>query len=282
MTSISPPSTNVPATAVAVSPVTFGRLLAAEWVKLRSLRSTWALLALAVVLVPAMAMARFSSISAVPEAVGSDTLVASVYLTSGVVLAQLAVVALGVICITGEYGTGQIRTTLLAAPDRLTVWSAKLLVVVAAVMAAALVAVLLAWAASAPWFERTGTSVDPTRAEDLRLLLGMPLYLGAVAALAYGVGTILRSSASGIAIVLGIVLVVENGLGAIPWAPIQNLAAHLPASAGGRLLQSEAVGSVTSTASSASLSPWGGYAIMLAWVGATLVVAGVLLRRRDS
>lgn len=267
---------------VTVHPASFRRLVAAEWVKLRSLRSTWWTLAVGMLFLPALSVSRMASIAQVPEAVGSDTLVGAVYVTSGVALTQLAFCTLGVLAVSGEYGTGQIRSTFLASPGRLSVLAAKLVVTTATVAVTSLVGVVLAWLVAAPFFDQTGMSIDLTRAEDARILLGVPLYLATATALAFGIGAIVRSSAAGVATVLGVLLVVENGLAAIPWGPVQTLAAHLPASAGNRILQSDAVGSVITVSSSTTFSPWQGYGIMVAWVAGVLVVAGVLLRRRDA
>lgn len=267
---------------VTVHPATFGRLVAAEWVKLRSLRSTWWTLAVGMAFLPAFAVSRVASIAQVPEAVGTAGMVGAVYVTSGVALTQLAFCTLGVLVVSGEYGTGQIRSTFLASPGRLSVLAAKLVVTCAVVAVVSAVGVLLAWAAAAPFFDETGMSIDLTRGEDARILLGVPLYLATAAALAFGIGTLVRSSAAGVATVLGVLLVVENGLAAIPWAPVQTLAAHLPASAGTRLLQSDAAGSVITVSNSTALSPWEGYGVMLAWVVGVLVVAGILVRRRDA
>lgn len=282
MTTLATPGTVPAHRTPRVRPVTFGRLLAAERVKLRTLRSTWWALAVGVLLVPLFAVTRMVSIAQVPEAVGSGTLVGAVYVTSGVALTQLVFCTLGVLSVAGEYGTGQIRSTFTAVPHRVAALAAKLVVTVGAVLVASLVAVALAWAGSSPWFERTGMSIDPTSAQDARLLLGVPLYLGAATALAFGIAALVRSSAAGIAIVLGLLLVVENGLGLIPWEPIQTAAAFLPGSAGSRLLQSDAVGSVITTSGVTTLGPWQGYAVMLAWVAAVLVAAAVLVRRRDA
>lgn len=265
-----------------VRPATFPRLLAAEWVKLRTLRSTWWALAVGVLLLPAFAVTRMVSIAQVPEAVGSAGLVGAVYVTSGIALSQLVFCTLGVLAVAGEYGTGQIRSTFTAVPTRVPALAAKLVVTVGVVMVASLVAVALSWAGSAPWFDETGMSIDLSRAEDLRLVLGVPLYLGAVTALAFGVGALVRSSAAGITVVLGLLLVVENGLAVIPWQPLQTLAAYLPAGAGSRLLQSDAAGSVITASSSTALCPWAGYAVLLGWAAAVLVVAAVRLRRRDA
>jgi len=267
---------------VTVRPATFGRLVAAEWTKLRSLRSTWWVLGVGLLFLPALAVSRMMSIAQIPEAVGSPGQVGAVYVTSGVALTQLAFCTLGVLVVTSEYGTGQIRSTLVAAPARLTALGAKLAVALGAVVVASLVGLAAAWAGSAAWFEQTGMSIDLARAEDARIMLGVPLYLAAVTALAFGIGAIVRSSAAGVATVLGLLLVVENGLGAIPWDPIRTFVTYLPSSAGSRLLQSDAVGSVITTSSSTALSPWGGYGVLLVWVVGVLAVAGVLLRRRDA
>ena len=271
-----------PVRRTSVHPVSTRRLVTAEWIKFRSLRSNRWVLALGVLVIPLFAVSRVVSIARVPEAAGTPGLGGAVYVTSGIALAQLALCVLAVLAVTGEYGTGQIRSTFAAAPRRLPALAAKLLVTVLVVLVASVVAVALAWAASAPWFDRTGMSIDLLRAEDARIVLGAPLYLAAASALAFGIGTIVRNSAAAVALVLGLLLVVENVLSLIPWSPVQTLAAHLPVTAGSGLLRSEAVGSVLTTSSSSALSPWGGFAVMLAWVAAVLVVAGVLVRRRDA
>jgi len=265
-----------------VQPATFGRLVAGEWIKFRSLRANWWIVFLGTAFVPLFAVSRMISIAQVPEAVGSPGMVGATYVTSGIALSQLAFAVLAVMAITGEYGSGQIRTTLAAAPGRVSAIAAKLVVVIGVVVSASIVAVAAAWAASAPWFGQMGMSINLLDGEDARIMFGVPLYLAAVAALAFGIGLIVRSSAAGISIVVGLLLVIENLLASIPWAPVQNFAAYLPSSAGSRLLQSDAVGSVITVSNSGLLSPWGGYGVMLLWVIGVLAIAAVLLRRKDA
>ena len=267
---------------VPVHPSTFPRLVAAEWIKFRSLQSSWWTLMVGMLVIPAFAVSRMASLAQVPELAGKPGMVGAVYVTSGVALTQLAFCTLGVLTIAGEYGSGQIRSTFAAAPVRIPALAAKLTVTLAAVVLASLVGVALAWAGSAFWFDVTGLSIDLSRGQDARIMLGVPLYLAAATALAFGIGTIVRSSAGGIVIVLGLLLVVENVLALVPWAPLQTLGAYLPASAGSRLLLAEDAGSVITASSSPTLSPWAGYGVMLAWVVAVLAVAGGLVRRRDA
>lgn len=265
---------------VTVHPASFRRLVAAEWVKARSLRSTWWILLLGVAFFPAAAALRSSSIAAVPEAYGH--LVGPVYASAGITLGQLALSAFAVVAATGEYRTGQIQATLVAAPTRLPALWAKLAVTVALVLAAGLAAVAAGWAGAAPWFDATGMTVDLTDPLHLRLLLGVPLYLAATAAFAFGVGAVVRSTAAGITVVLGLTLVVENVLALVPLDLTRRLAAYLPTSAGGRLVTDDATGSVVSASGSSALSPWAGFAVLVGWALASLVVASVLLRRRDA
>ncbi|QCB92751.1 ABC transporter permease subunit [Cellulomonas shaoxiangyii] len=266
---------------VAVHPLTFRRLVAAEWIKLRSLRSTWWTLGVGVVLGVAFAGMQSASISALAREYPDPERVGSVYATAGIPLAMLAFCTFGVLTISGEYGTGQIRSTLAAAPTRVPALLAKLLVTVLAVLAASVVMVAAGWAVAAPSLAHGRMPVDLGDPDDLRIMLGVPLFLATAAALAFAIGALVRSSAAGITVVLGLMLVVENGLGMIPWQPLQAATAYLPTSAGARLVTHDHLGSVI-TGITSDLPPWTGYGVMLAWALGALAVAAVLLRRRDA
>ncbi|KSW19041.1 ABC transporter permease subunit [Cellulomonas sp. B6] len=274
--------TTAAVTRTTVQPVTFRRLVTSEHVKMRSLRSTWWALAVAVAFFPLFSAMRTSSMVAVAADASPEYLVGPVYVTSGLALAQLVLCGLAVVTITAEYRTGQVRSTLTAAPTRLPALGAKLLVVVVTALATGLVGVLVGWAAAAPTLGAARMTVDLTQAEHLRLMFGVPLYLAAITAFAFGVGAILRSSAAGIASVLGLVFVVEPAFSYVPWAPLQQIATYLPTAAGSRLISSDTMGSVIAGSQSTTLSAWQGYGVLLAWAAAALLVAAVLLRRRDA
>ena len=110
---------------------TFGDVLRSEWVKLRSVRSTFWALTVTVVLgiglgalisaVTAHGYAKFSvsdKLSWDPTALSLD----------GIGIATLAIAVLGVLCISSEYSSGMIRTSLIAVPKRGRVLAAKSLV----------------------------------------------------------------------------------------------------------------------------------------------------------
>ncbi|QWC15820.1 ABC transporter permease subunit [Cellulomonas dongxiuzhuiae] len=280
------PSTSLPAAGTrprtVVQPVTFGRLVAAEWVKIRSLRSTWWALASTLALFVLLAAIRTADMASIADHMPERFLVMPVYATSGVVIAQFVLCGLAVVVITGEYRSGQIRATLTAAPTRLPALWAKLAVVVGVVLVTGTVGTLLGWATSAVWFDEVGKSIDITDPEHARLLLGVPLYLAAMTALAFGIGAAIRSTAGGITAMFSLVFIIEPAFSYIPFKPLQELAMYLPTAAGSRLVTSDTVGSFISGSQSTTLGPWAGFGVLLAWVAVTLVVAAVLLRRRDA
>jgi ABC-2 type transport system permease protein len=107
-----------------------------------------------------------------------------------------------------------------------------------------------------------------------RILLGAPLYLAAIALLAYGIGAMLRHSAGALATVLGLLLVVEGVFAGIPWIVFEKISPYLPMSAGSQLVQTSGPDAV--------LTPWQGYGVLVLWGLAALAGAAVLIRRRDA
>ncbi|MGZ4417361.1 MAG: ABC transporter permease, partial [Gaiellaceae bacterium] len=104
--------------------VTQARVALSEWTKLRSVRSTRYSLAAAVAftiglaaLACAVVAHHYPSMSLQDRA---DFHPLEVNLV-GVQLAQLAIVILGILVITGEYSTGMIRASMTAVPKRLPV-----------------------------------------------------------------------------------------------------------------------------------------------------------------
>src|SRR6266545_2626642 len=97
-----------------------------EWIKLRSVRSTWMLLAFIVLAMVGVGIG-------VGVGYRSHTPVASAAqivnnALGGAVLAQLLIGALGVLAVTGEYSSGMVRATFAAIPHRGLVLAAKVVI----------------------------------------------------------------------------------------------------------------------------------------------------------
>ena len=253
-------------------PVTQRRVIASEWLKFRTLRSTLTVLGLAVagmvVLAAIIAHNTRHVAGLAPEDLAPSATLQGYY------LGQLLIGALGVLFVSGEYSTGMIRSTLAAVPRRQPVLRAKVvvftLVVVTAMTAASVVAFLVAQAVMHGY--RITYSLDQPGV--LRVVLGTGVYLTLVGLLGGALGWIIRSTPGALVGVVALILVIpvlfEQLLG--NWG--RHVGAYLPTGAGASFS--------TTVRGPGTLSPWVGLAVMGAWAVVALVLASVQLRRRDA
>lgn len=266
------------ASAVPVKPVRFHRVLHSEWIKLRSLRSTyWCVLATIAAMVLIAVMLGSISLIEQPGA-GIDGTTA---IGIGYTFAQLIVAVLGVLTITGEYTTGMIRSTLVANPTRMSVLSAKAILLGGVSFVLGVVGVALAYAASYPLFgsQNAANLSDP---DVQRIFWGTGLYLAAVALFGLAIGALVRHTAGAVTAVLGILLMLSTFWQLLMMGLDWFTAAYpyLPSVAGESIVRPETAASATEGPQ--PLAPWTGFAVFLAYVATTYLVAAVLLRRRDA
>jgi len=252
--------------------VTLPRVIASEWLKFRTLRST-----VLVLLVAMLAMVAFGAIIGhnTRHVTGLDPedVVASGPL-QGYYLGQLLIGSLGVLVVSGEYSSGMIRATLAAVPRRLPVLLAKLLVfvlVVGTAMVAASVVAFLVAQAFLSGYRPTYSLADP---DVLRVAAGTGVYLTLVGLLGGALGWIVRSTPGSLVALFALILVLPVLLLLFHGAWAQHLGAWLPTGAG----QSFS----TSLRTPGALAPWTGLAVMVAWVVAAYLAAATLLHRRDA
>ena len=253
-------------------------ILRSEWIKLISLRSTvWSF---AVLVLLSLGLAALMAATLAPErgvAIPDEAQVGFISQVSSfpVVLGQLIVAVLGVLLISGEYGTGMIRSTFSAVPRRLPVLWAKSAVLFVSTFVVGLVATVGSYLVASPILAASGVSAPITDPDVLRAIVGGALYLSLVALFALGVGTIVRSSAGGIAVVLGIILILPTVLQLIPADWAHDLIPYLLSDAGLGLLglESDVPG---------GLEPWQQLTVVLGWVVASLAAGAILMKRRDA
>jgi ABC-2 type transport system permease protein len=243
-----------------------------EWTKLRSVRSTWWTIVVSVVLTVGIGVAITAAAAAEDNSSGLARDVAARTMI-GVILAQLALGTLAVLSMSGEYASGMIRTTLTVVPTRLPVLWAKVGVYAALVLPVATVtAVASFWLGQVAWRagDRSGVSLgDPTVA---RIVLGSALYLTVAGICAIAIATIMRSTAGGITVVVGLFFVLPTVLQAMP-SQIADTARFLPSNAGGALARI--------ATSSSTLSPWTGFALLCGYAVVLLAAAAWRLQRSD-
>ncbi|MCP3757095.1 ABC transporter permease [Streptomyces sp. TBY4] len=176
-----------------------GHALASEWTKLTSVRSTmWTLGALVLLVVGIGGTVILQTSSRDYEQM--PFIAPALF---GLLVGQLAVMVLGVLTISSEYGTGLIRTTFTAAPDRYRVLTAKYLVFAATAFFVTAGSVCLVGLTASILRDGRGSGVHAST-EWATGLLGS-FYVTLLGVLALAVGALVRHSAGAVAAMLGIV-----------------------------------------------------------------------------
>jgi ABC-2 type transport system permease protein len=255
----------------------------AEWTKLRTVPSTPWLLLGAVVATVALGAAGSGSVDASscpPPGCQVDITRLSL---SGVWLGQVAVVVLAALAMTDEYGCGMIQATLAATPRRATVLLAKATVVTATVLAAGILGVLgslVAGRAILPGNGFTAANGHPplSLADEptLRAAAGTVLYLGLVALLSLGVGTVVRDTAAAVTAILGLLYgfpVIAVFVTDPVWhARLQKLA---PMTAGLAIQATRGLDELP-------IRPWAGLGVLAAYAGAAMILGAIVFQLRDA
>ena len=245
-------------------------LLASEWTKFRSVRSTyWALLVAVVTPVAVSTVVAFAFANTPKSGPAPDPLLPGVI---SLEYAVIAVSALGVLMFTGEYSTGLIRVTFTAAPRRRAVLAAKATVLAAVTLVVGEVVAFasfgLVQAILAGHHE--GVSLSHPGVPGAVLCAGLLLCVCALLGLALGAVT--RHTAGGIAATIAVIAVPAiAGLLPSPWSGRI-----------GRFTLLDAAQQVSTLHPSASLfAPAWSLLVVLAWPAAALAAAAVLITRRD-
>jgi ABC-2 type transport system permease protein len=256
-------------------PVTQRRVIASEWIKLRTLRSTVITLAVSIVAVVGLSLLisyftnQHWSSMAPDERARFNPVDRSL---AGYNIGQLAFAVLGVLLITGEYSTGMIRATFSAVPKRLPVLWAKLAVFGAVALVVSMVSSFAAFLGGQALLGSHGVSLSSPGA--LRAVVGVGLYLTVVGLFSMAIGFLLRNTAGGIAAVFAILLVIPGLANVLPsnWQP--KVIPYLPSNAGQALLTLRREGNM--------MHPWPGFLVFCLYAAVLIAAAAVTLRRRDA
>jgi ABC-type transport system involved in multi-copper enzyme maturation permease subunit len=259
----------------------FGRLLVAEWTKIRSVQSTlWSLLAFVVVavgfstLIAAVIAHDWNAPGNHPNHARLVTDPTAVIFGAGLGLGQLAICVLGVIVITSEYTSGTIRASLLAVPNRISMLGAKALVwAILDFVISAITVFAVFFIATA--ILRSHVSVTLSQPGVTRAVIGGILYLTVLGLFAMAIGGLIRHTAGAIAIVIATVIVVPPLVSLIPGTIANHVHGYLPTVAGELVAQ-------TSQQSGDVLSGWQGFGVFCLWTAVLLALCGWLLVRRDA
>ena len=243
------------------------RLVASEFLKLRTTRAGYGFVAAALALV---AIGTAGTVgSAKPERLGTSDF--SRELLSGAVLAAIIVFLVGIVCVTSEWRHGTITRTLLVTPRRARVVVAKeiWIALLAAIVAVASIALVVAIAAT--WLAIDGSPAMVLESEQAREAGRLVLVAVLWGTLGVGIGAVVQSQT--IAVVGSIIwiLLVENLVGA--------LLGLVDAGGAADYLPGHALSAFDGT--SGGLSTWPGGAVAAGWVVALGVVGAWRVSRQD-
>ena len=245
-------------------------VLLSEWTKVRSVRSTyWILLIAAITAVGGSVIVATSTASSGHSPM--DPL-ASIFL-AWLEYPVLAVGILGVLAFTTEYSTGQIRTTFAAVPHRRAVLAAKAgaigLLTLCFSELLAFVSFFLSEAILSG--HHRGLSLAHPGVVGAVLAAGFSLF--AIAMLGLGLGAIIRHTAGAIA-----------ALPAVIYLPLVLLTLPAPwADKAGRFTLLIASSQVVSLHPKVGLlSPGSSMLVVAAWPALALLIAALLITRRDA
>jgi ABC-2 type transport system permease protein len=194
--------------------------------------------------------------------------------TSGGSIAQLALAVLGVLAVTSEYATGEIRSTLAATPHRGRVLAAKAAVVSLVAFVAGEIVMFTAYGIGQALIHGHAPTSSLSQPGVFRAVSGGGLYIIAIALLGVGFGTLLRGTAAAISTLVALLYVLPALAAALPGELGHAVQKYWPTQAGGQ---------VTNVVHAAhTLGPWTGMADLTAFTMLVLAVAYWRLTRTDS
>ena len=264
-------------------PTTLRRVLRSEWIKIRSLRSTW--ITAAAILLVIVGLGVISSLVANgditpqgpgPGGPGSGSTGPLSTVLTGANLAVLIVAVMGAVVGAREFATGMIRTTFSAVPKRLPVLWSKLVAFTVSVLPAVAIGVVGAFFIGMSLLGAGGAATVSWSDDGVaRSVLGTAYYIVGLGIIGVAVGILLRSTAAAIGVVLGAVLFLPALASALLPAGWDEVLKYLPSNAADAFTgMGQATGSV--------LTPGVGAGVFTAWIAIAIAGAAWAFVRKDA
>lgn len=265
-------------------PVSRGRLfidvMHSEWTKIRTVRSTfWTLLAAATAMIAISVIASEVIVSQWDSLKPTDRAAfnAIEFGVTGTFFAQLAIGVLGVLVITTEYGTGMIRATFAAVPQRRMVLGAKALVLFLVSLVVGVLSSITSFfvvQAILGTYSKQHLSASITDPGALRTVVGAGVFLAVMGLLGFALGAVIRRSAGAITALFGLIFFLPGLMQLLPASITNAVTKYLPSNAGSAIYRQVHQPDV--------LSPGAGLLVLIAYALAALGIAGVIVHRRDA
>lgn len=241
-------------------------LVKAEFLKLRTIRGPWLLLAIAPLVVVAGVSGLVISGNRTLNANAQSDALAHVGLTSIIML------LFGILAVSGEFRHRTIADTYLTDPRRGATIAAKLLVYSGIAAVSAVLTSIVGLLTAAAWWAGKGTSLIWSAHSMWDTITGSVLWNIGFAAVGVALGTLIRNLAAAIAAALAWIALVE---GVVAGLLGDSLGKWLPFNAG------RALGASASDSSGDLLSRSAGALVLIVYVLVGTIAALVSARRRE-
>lgn len=255
-----------------------GGVVASEWTKLRSVRSTlWTLLVTVVAgigigaIVTSATASRWANRSPADQASFDPTRSS----LAGLLFAQLAVGVLAVLVVSAEYSTGTIRATLAAVPRRPHVLVAKVLVFGVLVLVTGELTSFAAFGLGQQVLSGHTPTASLSDPDVVRAVVSGGLYLAALGLLGLGLAAIIRHTPAAISTFVGMLFILPVITAVLPSSLADDVGRFLPANIGTVMLSAH-------HHNTDAFGPWPSFAILAGYAVAALLAGGILLVRRDA
>ena len=252
----------------------FADILRSEFCKLGSVRSTfWSLLVAVVsnVALGAVGAVFIPGALSAPEKATVDVTRLSL---AGLHLSQIALGVLGVLVITSEYGTGMIRATLSAVPQRRLLLAAKAIVFAVTALVVGIISSFAAWFVFQAFLSDNSLQSSIGDPGVLRAVTGGGLYLTVLGLLGLGLGAIIRASAGAIAALFGLLFVPPILLQLLPQSWQTTVGPYTPMEAGSQIFIVDH--------HAGSLAAWTGFGLFCLYAAVALTISVLLINHRDA
>jgi ABC-2 type transport system permease protein len=256
-----------------------------EWVRLRTLRSTWWLTGLSLLIAGLLGLSALGLKGTLTVVNYGDILTGggggAVFLDS-ILLSMIGVFAIG-----HEYRYGTIRPTLSALPRRSTVLAAKVLVVTGYVFVVALIGMVLRYAIAVVILGHRLLDLGLFPSPMARVWIGSIVYTVIFALVGFALAGLFRNVPAAIVTVILMPLLAENIirglLGLHVFHSIRGFAKALPFSSGAEIFRYQPVDNGNSGAGFQAVpSPVDGLLVFLAFLAIVLGLSWVLFEKRDA
>lgn len=267
--------------------VNFGRVLKSEWIKVTTIPSTVILIATTVIVMVGIAALLAWQTTFLFDAQSNPEMAAQMQGApdaaeisrdipgSGLIFGQLLMASLAVVLIASEWGTGMIRSTMVAVPNRTSALFAKQLIMAVISFLVGAGSALISYFIAQPILGSAdlGFSLDADGA--LLHIINTGSVLALVSVFAMSVGTLIRNTAGGVVTSIGVLLVLPILVaifgGSTEW--VADAARFLPSSGGEQM--------VATTIQDGDFNQWQGALILGGWSLLLLAVSLVVTKKRD-